>query len=710
MDSDEPYTIPFEDFGDVRQIEKFGAAAVIHKAVWKSQRNRQVAIKIYHKLPQYKEVNILRKLDHPNIIKFYGVVNPPLCSGIVIEYASGGDLLSFLTSKREENPGERLPQRQFNHWCLDIAVAIQYLHEHHITHKDIKSPNVLISDDMHGEGAESLNRLKICDFGISKELTSTESIISSCYGGCTRAWAAPEVIRDHRLVSQKSDMYSLCVVFWELWTCKHPWSDNLDHDIETKVKQGIFLEIPTDFPEAMKPVILKCWQMERHRRCNIDEVIVCIKSSMSECQIEVRQENKSGNKGNAQSGVISEDIIEKDESVQKQTRLEDQKLDKVPVQLVENSSKSLEISKTDVKETNSSQSSDIKIQLSCDYKKEENTKASEDDDVDIDHDDGDNDTTQINYYQNIGIQSEPKVGATESDERMQIKQEGVNTSMNQVTKHGFCEEGHVAYIVDRFESFNEDNIDSLRREFSGRDENPTTGGRSEVAPMSPVPVYQNLISPVPKINDDYGYVDATCVPPKGKSGEELMKLYEHVEKSYTDLKLVKEECMDNSRFHGILNDGELRHLMTNIYDVERIMSRLYTWFNICRWKIPVISQLITNIIEGGYLQPIINFSIYSQLQMNMLKCIRYGHLDFAEMFRRDSEDMNYRLSLKDLQEIFLKQANWLKKFHSTLKVIMCLLILHTTQFKFNTINMNLIISFVRVSMTLWLLRISKTHQ
>ncbi|XP_033123611.1 uncharacterized protein LOC117122211 [Anneissia japonica] len=711
MDSHESYAIPFGDFTDVLQIGCAGSGTMIHKALWTSQNNRQVAIKIYNKQLHDKEVNILRKLDHPNIIKFYGIVNPPFSSGIVIEYASGGDLLNFLASKRKEKVGARLPRRQFTHWCLDIAVGIQYLHGRRITHKDIKSPNVLLSDDIiHEKGEESLKRLKICDFGISKELTSTESVVSR-FGGCTKSWAAPEVITDDRVVSQKSDIYSLCVVFWELWTCQQPWSDHLISDIETKVKRGILLEIPKDFPELMKPMMLKCWQMERHRRCEIDDIVACIKSLMSEWQIKVCHENTSENKGNTQSEVITKGSVEEDKIMKQQTQLEDQKPDKVPVQqnqqveqtfieteLVDatsQNSKSFEITINEVKEATCLQSSaETDRQEECDYEKEEDyAKINEDDAVYYD-------IEQEEDYAEVPVVDEKsehkeircRVVASKSNESMQQKHDVLENSTKQAAENaaelkepGVIEGGHVAYIVNRFESLDvlDDNaVETLRRKISGkentinneREENTTTGG-SEVAPISPVlPVrtYQNLMSPVPKLADYYDDIDGIYVSPEGKSGEELTKLYEHVEKSYTDLKLVKEECIDNNRFNDILNSGELRHLMTNTYDVENIMSRIYTWFNQCKWQTPAICQLITNILEADYLQPIINFAIYSQLQMNMLKCIRYGHLHFAEKFtslqRRGSEEnMNYKLSFKDLQEIILRQANWLKKFHSILK-------------------------------------------
>ncbi|XP_071961096.1 mitogen-activated protein kinase kinase kinase 20-like [Antedon mediterranea] len=249
-----------------------GSTSVVHKATRKTDNHKiGVAVKIYQKICD-KEFSLLKDLDHKNIIKFYGVYKKEPSIGIVMELASDGDLCKFLATKRQESKAagilSRLPESQFVQWSIDIASAVQYLHKKCITHKDIKSLNCLLSDDKEN----GLNVLKLCDFGISKQSDGTGTVIATS-GGCTKRWAAPEVIKNPTLVCPKSDIYSLSVVLWEAWTCQGPWEGLEEFEMSMNIVNGISLEIPNDFPEALRSMIEQCWSTARERRCNIDEVL-----------------------------------------------------------------------------------------------------------------------------------------------------------------------------------------------------------------------------------------------------------------------------------------------------------------------------------------------------------------------------------------------------------------------------------------------------
>ncbi|XP_071953076.1 uncharacterized protein [Antedon mediterranea] len=735
MESLVPYIIPFDELELVkRNIGSAGATSVIHKALWKTRENLPVVIKIYTKHPCQKEVEILRKLDHINIIKFYGIVNG-LASGIVIEFAPGGDLFTFLASKREEKV--RLSKTKFSKWCLDIAFAIQYLHKRHITHKDIKSLNVLIfsKDNVHEENDDSLSYLKICDFGISKETTITESIITS-YGGCSKPWAAPEVIKDPRIVSQKSDIYSLCIVIWELWTCQEPWSE-LDYDIEKRIK-GISLEIPSDFPELLKPMMTKCWQTERCRRCEIGDVISFFKRQMSEWNIDDHRVNLPETKhtDNTGHGIISDEMGRICEADGKEDLYQSTSSNlKDPVQSIaindnnpigkssEIQNISNEISESihtannehviiyneigkdeggveeDVYQSNTI-SSDVKesVQLPEIEGKHSITKSSKiqeisselslisvlpkSDKADKETERSTESTEEIKekYLSEIGSDNADIIKPhDEATQHQNYEQQSTEVTAD---KSNTFEGGrNVAYIIKRFESL--DALDGSEKTTTCTTSNgnkdsiydkdrPRTLDIDKEEDVYPdLVLYQNLISPVPTIAYYYDDVELTDLRPTGQPGKELSKLYLHIEESHKDLELVKEEFIEKDRLNQILNKGEIRHLLINTSDVESIMSRFHLWFGKCKYHVPAVCKLISNIVEADYLQPIINFAIYSHLQMNMLKLIRQRCLDFDEkldkMQQQGSDDITYQLSFKQLQSIFLKQANWLKKCYGILK-------------------------------------------
>ncbi|XP_071960325.1 uncharacterized protein [Antedon mediterranea] len=169
----------------------------------------------------------------------------------------------------------------------------------------------------------------------------------------------------------------------------------------------------------------------------------------------------------------------------------------------------------------------------------------------------------------------------------------------------------------------------------------------------------DLITPVPKIAE---YEDCNSLL-TGKSREAFSKLHGHIEESNASLKRVKEEFFDKKRFHEFLSERERRHLMINIVDVEHLTTSLSTWFKTCQGRIPAVCGLITNILDYDYLQPMMNFAVYSHVQMNMIESIRHCIDSTGNLTEHDDEETN-TLTFTDIQTILLKQANWLNKFHS----------------------------------------------
>ena len=139
------------------------------------------------------EIRHLRKLNHKNIVAFKGVCTQGSHYCIVMEYCTYGQLCQFL--KR----CEALHPVQVIDWSRQIASGMAYIHKHLIIHRDLKSPNVLISHN---------NVLKISDFGTSRQLSDGHSTKMSFAG--TVAWMAPEVIRNEPC-SEKIDVW---YAFW----------------------------------------------------------------------------------------------------------------------------------------------------------------------------------------------------------------------------------------------------------------------------------------------------------------------------------------------------------------------------------------------------------------------------------------------------------------------------------------------------------------
>ena len=196
-----------------------GAYGEVFKGVY---RETEVAIKLFvdqdvsdKVLEAFrKEVDILKKLRHPNILHFMGYCTVPPHMCIVTEYEHNGSLFKLLHRTKI-----RLDNSQKLKIALDTAIGMHYLHTSKppIVHGDLKSPNLLLGDNLN---------VKICDFGLSRFRMATKLSAGSKLG--TPEWTAPEVLQSSRN-SEAGDVYSYGVVLWELFTGQIPWEGNQRH-------------------------------------------------------------------------------------------------------------------------------------------------------------------------------------------------------------------------------------------------------------------------------------------------------------------------------------------------------------------------------------------------------------------------------------------------------------------------------------------------
>ncbi|XP_005180653.1 mitogen-activated protein kinase kinase kinase 13 isoform X2 [Musca domestica] len=246
----EDWEIPFESITDLQWLGSGAQGAVFSGKL----KNEIVAVK---KVKDVKETDIkhLRKLDHENIIKFKGVCTQSPVYCIIMEFCPYGPLQNIL--KETEF---MLPSRLVS-WSKQIALGMQYLHSHKIIHRDLKSPNILIS-------AEQL--VKISDFGTSREWNEISTKMS--FAG-TVAWMAPEVIRNEPC-SEKVDIWSYGVVLWEMLTCEIPYKDVDSSAIIWGVgNNSLKLPIPSSCPEGFKLLVKLCWKTKPRNRPSFRQIL-----------------------------------------------------------------------------------------------------------------------------------------------------------------------------------------------------------------------------------------------------------------------------------------------------------------------------------------------------------------------------------------------------------------------------------------------------
>ena len=158
-----------------------------------------------------RELNILRSLDHPYIIKFYETYQDTRFFHLVIEYCSGGDLFEKLLKKGNFSNLETIKIMK------KIFLAVKYLHENGICHRDLKPQNFLFEDE--NEDSE----IKLIDFGLSNIYDNSNNEMKTIVG--TNIFMAPEVFQGK--YNYKCDTWSLGVISYILLTGNPPFSEEI---------------------------------------------------------------------------------------------------------------------------------------------------------------------------------------------------------------------------------------------------------------------------------------------------------------------------------------------------------------------------------------------------------------------------------------------------------------------------------------------------
>lgn len=213
------------------------------------------------------EVQVMGKLHCPNIISFYGYsLSPKYC--IVMEYMPKGSLFSVLRS------GHPLEWNLRIKIATDIACGLAFLHQEKILHRDVKSLNVLLDENL---------KAKLTDFGLSKIKNESHTCTSTKNAVGSLAWMAPELFNRKAVYTQKSDIYSLGITLWELVSRKIPFSDANDPAlIPSWVENGEREEIPVNCPKKLSTLIQACWEGDADKRPDAEAVVTFLKSDCDE--------------------------------------------------------------------------------------------------------------------------------------------------------------------------------------------------------------------------------------------------------------------------------------------------------------------------------------------------------------------------------------------------------------------------------------------
>ncbi|EEF52010.1 serine/threonine/tyrosine-protein kinase HT1 [Ricinus communis] len=206
------------------------------------------------------EVALLFRLSHPNIITFVAACKKTPVYCIITEYLAGGSLRKYLHQQEPHS----VPLNLVLKLAIDIARGMQYLHSQGILHRDLKSENLLLGEDMC---------VKVADFGIS----CLESQCGSAKGFTgTYRWMAPEMIKEKHH-TKKVDVYSFGIVLWELLTALTPFDNMTPEQAAFAVCQkNARPPLPPACPPAFSHLINRCWSSNPDKRPHFDEIVAIL--------------------------------------------------------------------------------------------------------------------------------------------------------------------------------------------------------------------------------------------------------------------------------------------------------------------------------------------------------------------------------------------------------------------------------------------------
>ncbi|KAB0372999.1 hypothetical protein FD755_015752 [Muntiacus reevesi] len=205
-----------------------------------------------------KEVILLAKMKHPNIVTFFSSFQENNRLFIVMEYCDGGDLMKRIRRQR----GVLFSEDQILSWFVQISLGLKHIHDRKVLHRDIKTQNVFLSKN--GMVA------KLGDFGIARVLNNTMELARTCVG--TPYYLSPEICQN-KPYNNKTDIWSLGCVLYELCTLRHPFEANNLQQLVLKICQAHVPPISPRFSHDLQFLISQLFEVSPRDRPSINSIL-----------------------------------------------------------------------------------------------------------------------------------------------------------------------------------------------------------------------------------------------------------------------------------------------------------------------------------------------------------------------------------------------------------------------------------------------------
>jgi serine/threonine protein kinase len=229
------------------------------------KNNVKVAIKTYDKYHfidpvkkanLHREIEILKKLDHPNIVKLLETVDGKKHFHLVLEFVKGQSLYNYIKTR----PAGILEEMEAKRLFRQIASAFEYCHSQSVAHRDIKLDNILL---------DKKQNVKIIDFGFSTFNSHDEK--SRIFCG-TPSYMAPEIVGRKDYYGVNADVWALGILLYAMVCGKMPFKAHNDKELYRRIERGSFT-ISGNFSESLKSLIFKMLEVNPKKRISIKAVL-----------------------------------------------------------------------------------------------------------------------------------------------------------------------------------------------------------------------------------------------------------------------------------------------------------------------------------------------------------------------------------------------------------------------------------------------------
>ena len=225
------------------------------------------------------EINILKEINHPNIIKLYEVKETTQYYYLVMEFCNGGGLSDCLEEYKKKNR-KPFPEEVVQYLMKQIMGAMTYLHERHILHRDIKLDNILVNFDSEDDRKKKnmlKAKVKLIDFGFARHLDPSQLAYSTLGSpinmdpGILRKLNKMENSRDYGY-DEKADIWSLGTICYEMLIGKCTFDAGSMKELVYKVERGNYL-LPTSLSKEAVSFLNGMLQYDSKKRLSSKQLM-----------------------------------------------------------------------------------------------------------------------------------------------------------------------------------------------------------------------------------------------------------------------------------------------------------------------------------------------------------------------------------------------------------------------------------------------------